>query len=120
MQLTNIMNNKNLYFDNYFSTYHLFQFPRRKSIFTVDTVRINHFLNSKLPSDKEMRTKRRGTSSITFIKDGIILTNWYDNKSVVKAANFIGIGKEINCTKWMRQINIKVPSNFKTSDKRIV
>ncbi|KAG5883639.1 hypothetical protein JTB14_025142 [Gonioctena quinquepunctata] len=102
MQLTERINDKNhgLYFDNYFSNYHLFQFLQAKSIFAVGTVRMNRFSNPKLPTDKELRAKGRGTSSITLSKDGIILTEWYDNKSVITASNFIGVGKESNCTRW--------------------
>ncbi|KAG5881325.1 hypothetical protein JTB14_020278 [Gonioctena quinquepunctata] len=61
---------------------------------------MNRFTNPKLPTDKELRAKGRGTSSITLSKDGIILTKWYDNKSVITASNFIGVGKESNCTRW--------------------
>lgn len=102
MQLTERIRDRNhgLYFDNYFSNYHLFQFLQAKSIFAVGTIRVNRFLNPKLLSDKELKAKGRGASSIAVSKDGIIITKWYDNKPVITASNFIGVGKEDTCTRW--------------------
>lgn len=58
MQLTKRIYDKNqeLYFDQYFSTYYLFQIHAKNCIFGVGTVRMNRFSNlPRLPSDKELR-----------------------------------------------------------------
>lgn len=92
--------NHGLFFDNYFSTYQLFQFLAAKSIFAVGTVRLDRFAHPKLPSDKEMKQQGRGSSAISVSKDGIVLTKWYDNKGVVVGSNFIGIGEKDYCRRW--------------------
>lgn len=53
MQLSERITERNhgLYFDNYISTYQLFQFLEAKSIFAVGTIRVNRFANPNLPSD---------------------------------------------------------------------
>lgn len=44
-----------LYFDNYFSSYHLFQWLNQKSIMAVGTIRVNRFCGPQLLSDKELK-----------------------------------------------------------------
>lgn len=102
MQLTERITEPNhgLFFDNFFSTYQLFQYLTAKSIFAVGTVRSDRFANPKLPSDKEMKTRGRGSSAVCVSKDGIVLTKWFDNRSVVTCSNFIGIGNEDSCRRW--------------------
>lgn len=57
MQLSERIQEKNygLYFDNYFSSYNLFQFLLSRSIHAIGTIRVNRFCNPPLPSDKEMK-----------------------------------------------------------------
>jgi hypothetical protein len=52
--------NVGLYFDNYFSSYQLFQFLTKRSIYVVGTVRVDRLAHKKLLSDKEMKKKGRG------------------------------------------------------------
>lgn len=32
--------------------------------------------------------------------DGIVVVKWFDNKSVLVASNFIGVGTEDSCRRW--------------------
>lgn len=59
MQLSERISDKNhgLFFDNFFSTYNLFQYLDSKYIYAVGTIRANRFANPRLPSDKEMKKK---------------------------------------------------------------
>lgn len=102
MQLSERITEENhgLYFDNYFSSYNLFEFLMSKSIFAIGTIRVNRFFHPKLPSDKNLKKKGRGSSSIALSRDGIVLTKWYDNKAVITGSNFVGIGQEDQCTRW--------------------
>lgn len=102
IQLSERITEKNhgLFFDNFFSTYNLFQYLDSRCIYAIGTIRANRFANPRLPSDKEMKKKGRGSSAISISKDGIVITKWYDNKSVLVASNFMGIGEQDSCRRW--------------------
>ncbi|KAJ8910560.1 hypothetical protein NQ315_008945 [Exocentrus adspersus] len=89
-----------LFFDNYFSTYHLLQYLQSKDIFAVGTIRINRFLHPVLPTDKNLKSLGRGSSEVSVSKDGIVITKWFDNKPVLVASNFVGIGTKDVCKRW--------------------
>jgi hypothetical protein len=89
-----------LYFDNYFSTYNLFQYLESKGIMAIGTLRINRFQNPPLKSDKQMKREGRGSCDSTVSNDGIVITKWYDNKVVLVGSNFVGIGNVDNCNRW--------------------
>jgi hypothetical protein len=89
-----------LYFDNYFSTYNLFQYLESKGIMAIGTLRINRFQNPPLKSDKQMKREGRGSCDSTVSNDGIVITKWYDNKTVLVGSNFVGIGNVDNCNRW--------------------
>jgi hypothetical protein len=92
--------NVGLYFGNYFSSYQLFQFLTKQSIYALGTVRVDRFAHTKLLSDKEMKKKGRGSSCVSLSADGVVLTKWYDNKGVVVGSNFIAIGQQDECKRW--------------------
>lgn len=58
-----------------------------------------------------MKKKGRGSSAIAVSNDGIILTKWYDNKSVLTASNFVGIGQMDSCRRWdkIRKEYVNIP-----------
>jgi len=93
--------NHQLYFDNFFSTYALFQWLKNKEIYAVGTIRINRFGNPPLMLDKLMKNKRRGFSQEVPSQNGnIIVTKWYDNKPVTLGSNYVSIGTEDKCSRW--------------------
>lgn len=102
MQLAERISEKyhGLYFDNFFSSYHLFQYLKNKCIMAVGTIRVNRFCKPKLLSDKELKHKGRGSFDIAVSDDGIIITKWYDNKPVLIASNFVAAGKIDSCRRW--------------------
>lgn len=105
MQLSERISEPNhaLFFDNFFSSYHLFQFLNSKSVYAAGTVRLNRFYRPKLLGDKEMKKKERGSAAECVSKDGVVVTKWYDNKPVVMGSNFVGIGEQDVCRRWDKQ-----------------
>ncbi|KAG5885819.1 hypothetical protein JTB14_001831 [Gonioctena quinquepunctata] len=90
--------NINLYFDNFFSNYNLLQYLRRKEIYASCSARQDRFNEPLFPSDKDMKTSGRGTSEEIISQDGeVIMTKWFDNKPVIMASNYMGIGNSDSC-----------------------
>jgi hypothetical protein len=48
-----------IYFDNFFSTFNLFEILNQKQLNAISTVRMNRFRNNSHLTDKEMKTKGR-------------------------------------------------------------
>lgn len=113
MQLCERISEKNhgLFFDNYFTTYNLIQYLDSKSIYCIGTIRANRFANPTLPSDKEMKKNGRGSVATSVSKDGIVITKWYDNKAVLTASNFVGVGESDVCKRWdkTRKEYVQIP-----------
>lgn len=66
-----------LYFDNYFSTYQLFEILKEKKINATGTVRVNRFNKPSFSSDLIMKKKGRGTSEEMASRDGkIVIVKW--------------------------------------------
>lgn len=65
-----------------------------------------------------MKKKERGYAMECVSKDGVVVTKWYDNKPVVLASNFVGIGEQDVCRRWDKQkkefIVISRPEIIKT------
>lgn len=99
MQLVDRIDGRNhgLYFDNYFISFHLFQCLTQKSILAVGTITVNHFFRPKLLSDKDLKKQGRGSFDVTVSDDGVMITKWFDNKPVLLASNFVGIGNIGSC-----------------------
>ena len=84
-----------LFFDNFFSTYQLFQILNQKQINAIGTIRTNRFNNIPFVTDAALKKKGRGSSDEIVSRDGkIVLVKWQDNRSVHRASNFIGRGEE--------------------------
>lgn len=96
--------NINLFFDNFFSNYNVLQYLRSKQIYAICTARINRFKSPTFSSDKIMKQRGRGCSEEIISKDGeVILTKWYDNKPVIMASNYLGIGNQDSCKRWDKE-----------------
>lgn len=90
-----------LYFDTYFSSYQLFQILKQNKIAAASTVRINRFFKPSLICDKDLKKKERGYSDEIISADGdVIFTKWLDDRPVVLASNFVGIGGQDNVRRW--------------------
>ncbi|XP_061397982.1 piggyBac transposable element-derived protein 2-like, partial [Musca vetustissima] len=95
-----------LFFDNYFPSYQLFEMLKRNKINAAGTIRVNRFANPRLPVEKEMKQKGRGSSAECISADGnVIVTRWFDNRTVNLGSNFVGIGKQDKVKRWDKNKN---------------
>lgn len=82
-----------LFFDNYFSTFQLFEILAQKKIYAAGTIRIDRFAKPPFTKDSEMKKKGRGCSEEVVSANGsVTCVKWYDNKCVALASNYIGVG----------------------------
>lgn len=97
----NIPEESYLYFDNYFSTYLLFEELYKKKIYSVGTIRIDRFQKPPFTVDKQFTKKDRGYSEEIINDEGtVVLCKWQDNKPVTVGSNFVGKGKEDLVERW--------------------
>ncbi|CAI6355190.1 unnamed protein product [Macrosiphum euphorbiae] len=97
-----------LFFDNFFSSFGLFERLQQLQIYAAGTIRTNWFANPPLLSDKEMRKLGRGaTFEVTTDVPGcnIGIVKWFDNKAVNLGSNFIASGEVGRVTRWDKKKN---------------
>lgn len=83
-----------LFFDNYFSTFPVFEILAQKQIYAAGTVRLDRFSKPPFSSDADMKKKGRGCSEEVVSSNGsVVCVKWYDNKCVALASNYVGVGK---------------------------
>nr|XP_021187154.1 piggyBac transposable element-derived protein 3-like [Helicoverpa armigera] len=93
-----------LYFDNYFSSYHILQILKQKGIMAACTARVNRFANPSLITDKEINKKPRGFSQeVSSYDDDVTVVKWLDSKVTHLASNFIGIGDKDFVRRWCKK-----------------
>ncbi|KAL7867876.1 hypothetical protein SRHO_G00092600 [Serrasalmus rhombeus] len=93
--------NHKLYFDNYFTTYNLLELLAERKIHAAGTARVSRFARPPLQSDKEMAKKPRGSCDEVISRDGkVALVKWYDNRPVLMASNFVGVGTMDEVQRW--------------------
>lgn len=111
LHLTNRINRSGhkLFFDNYFSTFPLYQILAQKKIYAAGTIRIDRFAKPPFKSDADMRKMGRGSSDEIVSSDGTVTCiKWYDNKCVALASNFVGIGKTDKAERYDKAKNCKI------------
>lgn len=103
MQLSERINQPNvsLFFDNYFSTNHLFQYLQKKEIKAVGTVQVNRFSKPPFSPDAVFKKEPRGSTEEVISSDGaVILTKWLDNNTVTIGSNHIDTGTPDQCKRF--------------------
>lgn len=103
-----------LFFDNYFSTFPVFEILLQKQILAAGTVRLDRFSKPPFSPDNEMKKKGRGCSEEVVSSGGsVVCVKWYDNKCVALASNYVGVGKIDTAVRFdktsKQQININRP-----------
>ncbi|XP_037048670.1 piggyBac transposable element-derived protein 2-like, partial [Bradysia coprophila] len=82
-----------LFFDNYFSSFQLFEVLAQKKIYAAGTIRLDRFAKPPFSSDSDMKKKIRGCSEEVVSSDRrVTCVKWFDNKCVALASNYVGIG----------------------------
>lgn len=107
-----------LYFDNYFSSYQLLQVLKSQKILAAGTVRVNRFSKPPLLEDKQLKEMGRGSHDEIISEDGdVVLVKWMDNRTVVLASNFVGVGNEDSVARWdkveKKYLNVQRPEIVK-------
>ena len=93
-----------VFFDNWFSNYQLLQWLRTRDLYGGCTIRLDRF--GKLPKKKKksvVKKMGRGSSTEFVSEDGLVVTEWIDNKAVYMASNYVGIGTEDICERWVKK-----------------
>ncbi|GBP23219.1 PiggyBac transposable element-derived protein 1 [Eumeta japonica] len=106
-----------LYFDNYFTSFHLLEYLAKVGILSLGTVRRNRITDCKLLSEKIIMKKERGYSE-EYVADvnGIDISTvaWKDSKIINLPSTFAGQKSETDIRKWDKQnskyMNIKRPN----------
>lgn len=103
-----------LFFDNYFSTFPLFEILAQKQIYAAGTVRLDRFSKPPFSSDSDMKKKGRGCSEEVVSGDKkVVCVKWYDNKCVALASNYVGVGTSDTAQRFdkttQRKITIERP-----------
>lgn len=85
--------NHKIYYDNYFSSLPLIAYLAGKGIQSVCTIRQNRLKNFNSKTEKQMKTKGRGSmeeKSVTLGSTDIRTVQWFDNKIVTLASSYCG------------------------------
>lgn len=98
-----------LYFDNFFSSYNLFELLTYKMINAAGTIRVNRFAQPNFKTDAQMKISGRGSTDQLVSADGkVCVVKWSDNKSVFLASNFCGIGEVVAVNRFDKKLQQRV------------
>ncbi|XP_037048078.1 piggyBac transposable element-derived protein 3-like [Bradysia coprophila] len=98
-----------LFFDNYFSTFPLFQILAQKKIYATGTIRLDRFSKPPFSTDSEMKKIGRGCSEEVVCSDrSVVCVKWYDNKCVALASNYVGVGTPDKAYRFDKNSNQKI------------
>ncbi|XP_060846578.1 piggyBac transposable element-derived protein 3-like [Rhopalosiphum padi] len=100
-----------LFFDNFFSTFNLFEQLQANQIYSVGTIRTNRFANPPLLTDKQLAKMGRGTAfeiSTNMENCNLCMVKWYDTRSVTLVSNYIGSGQLDTVRRWDKKLKMYV------------
>lgn len=94
-----------MFYDNYFSNYHVLEIMKMQGVHVAGTIRVNRFGKPPLLSDKDMIKKGRGCCDSVVSENGYVsVVKWQDNKSVHMASNFVGVGTCDTAKRWDKKL----------------
>lgn len=113
-----------LYFDNFFSNFHLILYLRNMGFGGTGTIRDNRIKNSALTDLKTMKKQTRGSFMSTVEKKAkVIMTRWCDNNVVTLISNKYGenpIGKAKRYSrKEKKRVDIDQPYSVKMYNRNM-
>jgi hypothetical protein len=111
VEKANVPQGTSLYFDNYFSTFSLFDELHKRGIGGTGTLRVNRLLDCPL---KDELTRKSERGDMTFASSEKVLTCiWTDNKKVAVASNCNSVTPICEVVRWSRmekkRIKVKMP-----------
>ena len=84
--------NFKVYFDNWFTSFELQILLKSWEIWSVGTIRTNHFRNCSLKSESEPKKEGRGAMDARYEKQtGISVVRWLDSSAVQLPATHVGV-----------------------------
>ncbi|KAF3840286.1 hypothetical protein F7725_019003 [Dissostichus mawsoni] len=96
-----------VYCDRFFTSIRGVEQMMKKEMYITGTIMKNRLAGAKekLPSDKTMKNKGRGTSSELSTEDGkLCVVKWYDNKPVLMMSVVHGTEPEDTCQRWDKKL----------------
>lgn len=103
-----------LYMDRFFTSLPLLKRLSFELIPASGTIQRNRLKDGQnfLTSEKNFKKEPRGTSELISC-DGVCVTQWQDNKTVLVASNFVGLKPETLCRRFSRkehkEVHVKQP-----------
>lgn len=96
----------------------MLQILKTQKIFAAGTIRVNRFSKPPLLEDKRLKVIGRGSHDEIISEDGdVVLVKWMDNRTVVLASNFVGVGNEDSVDRWdkaeKKYVNVQRPEVVK-------
>ncbi|XP_046389336.1 piggyBac transposable element-derived protein 3-like [Ischnura elegans] len=115
--LNTVPKNKNfkIFFDNWFSSYHLMLALKNYGFLAVGTAKVCRLAGCQFETEKELKKAGRGSYDCrSDIKNKITAIKWYDNRSVHVISNYIGVEPIGKAKRWSQeqksQIEIPIPA----------
>lgn len=114
-----------LYFDNYyFTSVKLMVYLARNGIHALGTVRRNRIPNTKMPNEKQMKSRGDAVEMVTTVEGvDVSCVAWLDNKQVMLMSSFAGKNPESNISRFDRKkkqtIQISCPHVVKIYNKHM-
>lgn len=93
-----------IFFDNFFSSYKLFNLLNEKGFYATGTIRENRTCNAVIESVKNIKKKDRGSYDFSFDNEQkILLVRWNDNSVVTVATNNCTVEPLVNAKRYNRK-----------------
>lgn len=93
-----------LYFDNFFTSYHLMCLLTERRMCATGTVRPNRTAGADAQMAKNPPTVRGEMRTAFDSVNKVLITQWMDSKSVMVATNFDQVEPQHNVTRWQKKV----------------
>lgn len=97
--------NRKVFFDNFFPTIPLIQALQQQGIYGTGTCRINRLQGAqlKLKSEKQVKNKGGGASSVVSRAENITVTRWLDSSVIHMASSCVGQSPPDVAQRWTKK-----------------
>ena len=108
-----------LFFDNYFASPELVDYLGYKNkIWALSTLNSNRSCGYPIPTENQMRKSRRGhIKEMVDSEKKVVITEWHDNKRVLKLSNYLGEDPVDTCERFDHKVgsktNVERPASVK-------